>query len=172
MVISAGTWSADIKPAVVGELIPVHPVRGQIVLVRMDKSPFTHIINKRHSYLIPRQDGMILIGTTREPDAGFDKRNTPQATADLTTTAIDMVPCLARASVQAMWAGLRPGTPDMRPYIGPVPGLQGLISATGHYRIGLTFAPVTADIVAELIVSGTCGFDLSRAMPGRKLRGS
>lgn len=172
VVISAGAWSADIQPAAIGELIPVHPVRGQMVLVRMDEPPFKRIIHKRRHYLIPRPDGLVLIGTTREPEAGFDKRNTPQATAELMTTAIEMTPCLAQASVQAIWAGLRPGTPDMRPYIGPVPGFEGLIAATGHYRIGLTFAPATADIVTELIVGGKCGFDLSRALPGRKLRGS
>ena len=80
-----------------------------------------------------------------------------------------MAPCLADASVVGMWAGLRPGTPDKRPYIGPVPGLKGLLAATGHYRSGLTLAPITADIVKELIVDGQCTFDLSYCAPGRQL---
>jgi len=60
-------------------------------------------------------------------------------------------------------------TPDQKPFIGPVPGFDGLIAATGHYRIGLTLAPVTADIVRELIVGGRTEFDLSRCQPGRAL---
>ena len=172
VVICAGAWSATIGPTSVGELIPVHPVRGQIVLVHMDQPPFAPIINKRHNYLVSRPDGHVLIGTTKEPEAGFDKRNTAHGVNQMITAAISMVPDLSDAQVVGMWAGLRPGTPDMRPHIGPIPGFEGLIAATGHYRIGLTLAPVTADIIKELIIDGRCAFDLSRCMPGRKPRGS
>jgi glycine oxidase len=167
VVLCAGAWSSRIEPAAVSALIPVHPVKGQIVLAKMPEPPFTHVINRRDNYLVPRDDGHVLIGATKEPEAGFDKRNTAKETAGLMTAAIEMVPRLGEACVIGMWAGLRPGTPDQRPYIGPVPGFDGLIAATGHYRIGFTLAPITADIVRDLIVSGQCAFDLTRCRPGR-----
>ncbi len=167
VVLCAGAWSSQIAPAAVSGLMPVSPVRGQIVLARLPEPPFTHVINRRDNYLVPRDDGHVLIGTTKEPEAGFDKRNTAKETAKLMSTAIEMVPRLAEATVPGMWAGLRPDTPDHRPYIGPVPGFDGLIAATGHFRIGLTLAPITADIVRDLIVNGKSEFDLERCKPGR-----
>jgi glycine oxidase len=167
VVLCAGAWSSQIGPTAVSALIPVTPVRGQIVLAKLPEPPFTHVINRRDNYLVPRDDGHVLIGTTKEPEAGYDKRNTAKETAQLMNTAVEMVPRLAEAAVPGMWAGLRPDTPDHRPYIGPVPGFGGLIAATGHFRIGLTLAPITADIVRDLIVNGKSEFDLERCKPGR-----
>lgn len=169
VVLCAGAWSARVGPARLADLLPVFPVRGQIILLRLDSRPFKHIVDKRRSYLVPRRDGHVLIGVTDEPEAGFDKRNTAKGINHIISEAVSMAPCLADAAVVGMWSGLRPGTPDKRPYIGPVPGFEGLIAATGHYRSGLTLAPVTADIVKELITDGQCTFDLSYCAPGRRL---
>ncbi|MEE9295062.1 MAG: glycine oxidase ThiO [Phycisphaerae bacterium] len=198
-VLCAGAWSSQFVAPDLADLIPVHPVKGQIILLDTvanlpeprDSSrappevpsddvnthvpakgpPFSRVIHKRHTYLVPRNDGKVLLGATIEPDAGFDKRNTAQAVNSLMTDAIIMVPCIAQASVAAMWSGFRPGTPDGRPHIGPVPGHQGLIAATGHYRSGLALAPITADIVRDLIVHGKTSFELDRCAPGRKFPG-
>ena len=167
VVLSAGAWSAKVGPARLADLLPVFPVRGQIILVRLDSRPFTHMIDKRRSYLIPRRDGHVLLGVTDEPEAGFNKRNTAKGINHIITEAISMAPCLGDAPIVDMWSGLRPGTPDKRPYIGPVPGFERLIAATGHYRSGLTLAPITADIIKELITDGRCSFDLSHCSPGR-----
>ena len=107
------------------------------------------------------------LGSTDEPEAGFNKRTTAVAMSDLMGLALEIVPQLADAAVVDMWAGLRPRTDDNRPILGPVPGLDGLIAAYGHYKIGLAFAPLTARIVTELIVDGRTDSNLSRCIPGR-----
>ncbi|HEY3243779.1 MAG TPA: glycine oxidase ThiO [Phycisphaerae bacterium] len=166
VVLAAGAWSAQVAPEV-AELMPVYPVRGQIVLLWMLQRPFRPIIEERPFYLVPRRDGHVLLGTTEEHDSGFEKRNTPQAVSRLISAALRMVPMLSEASVSAMWSGLRPGTPDRRPYIGPVPGVEGLIAATGHFRSGLMLAPITAEVVADLLTTGKLAYDLSPCRPGR-----
>ena len=100
---------------------------------------------------MPRQDGRVLVGATEE-DAGFDTRTTAAAVRDLLDEAIWLCPVLARAEVEASWAGLRPGSIDTRPYIGPAPGYRNLIVATGHKRAGLQLSPATAELVADLVL--------------------
>jgi glycine oxidase len=166
VVLCAGAWSSQIGQRL-NELMPVHPVRGQIILLKLDARPFTHVISRGKTYLIPRRDGHVLLGATQEADAGFVKRNTPDGIAKLFEKGVKLVPMIADAPVVAQWAGLRPGTPDDNPYIGPVPGFDGLIAATGHFRSGLILAPVTAEIVAGLIQSRDYDIDLSACRPGR-----
>ncbi|NOT00013.1 MAG: glycine oxidase ThiO [Phycisphaerales bacterium] len=167
IVICAGAWSARIGPTTIGQLLPVMPVKGQIVLAQCPARPIQRIINRGKGYLVPRRDGHVIIGATDEPDAGFDKRNTARGINRLIDDAVTMVPSLADAPVVATWAGLRPGSPDGRPYIGPVPEFENLFAATGHFKNGLTLAPITAEIIRDLIVTGQCAFDLSRCAPGR-----
>ncbi len=169
VVICAGAWSATIGPTTIGQLLPVSPVRGQIVLVQTSDAVVTRIIQKKQNYVVPRQDGLILIGSTHETDAGFEKRNTARGVAGLIDDALCMVPELANAAVVCSWAGLRPGTPDLRPYIGPIPQFNGLYAATGHYRSGLTLAPVTAQVMTDIITRGQSDYDLRRCAVGRQL---
>lgn len=166
VILAAGAWSSQLSPQL-ESLVPVSPVRGQMILLRQPERPFRPVISSGKSYLVARRDGRILLGSTEEPDAGFQKRNTPQGVSALMETALKMVPSLAGASVEAMWSGLRPATPDGRPYIGPVPGFDGLIAATGHFRTGLTLAPVTAEVVAALLEDRAFDLDLSCCLPGR-----
>jgi glycine oxidase len=147
--------------------MPVVPVRGQIVLLKLPSRPFTPIISRGKTYLVPRHDGHVLLGATEEPDAGYNKRNTAAGVSKLVASALQMVPSLADAPIEATWAGLRPGTPDDKPYIGPVPGFDGLIAATGHFRTGLTNAPVTAEAVAAMISGRGFDTDLTDCRPGR-----
>src|SRR5437762_843257 len=101
------------------------------------------------SYLIPRADGRIVIGSTLE-DVGFDKSVTVDAVGDLAARAARLMPDLGRLPLVASWAGLRPGTPDRLPYLGRGP-LDGLIVATGHYRNGILLAPIPAEARADLL---------------------
>lgn len=165
-VICAGAWSSQIGSRL-HTLMPVHPVRGQIVLMKLDTPPFDHIVTCGKHYLVPRRDGHVLLGSTEEPEAGFQKRNTAKGIAALIEAALRMVPVLADAPIQATWSGLRPGTPDNRPYIGAVPGLGGLIAATGHFRAGLTLAPATAEAIAATVQHRTYDIDLTCCRPGR-----
>jgi glycine oxidase len=168
IVLAAGAWSSRMDDYL-ASIMPTVPVRGQMVLLNAAAPPFSHVIERGRSYLVPRRDGYIILGATQEADAGFDKTMTAGGIGSLFTIGLRLVPSLAEAAVVSMWAGLRPGTPDGRPYIGPVPGMSGLIAATGHFRCGLTLAPVTARIVADLIIRGETAYDLSRCIPGRKI---
>ncbi len=165
-ILSAGAWSSQFD-ARLASIMPVHPVRGQMILLKVDSRPFCRIISRGKTYLVPRSDGHVLLGSTEEPEAGYVKRNSSKAMATLMQTATQLVPSLERAEFVAAWSGFRPGTPDERPYIGPVPGFEGLIAATGHYRAGLTLAPATADAVAAIVQNRTYDLDLRCCLPGR-----
>jgi glycine oxidase len=117
------------------------------------------------SYLIPRADGRIVIGSTLE-DVGFDKTVTLDAVGDLAARAARLMPELGRLPLETSWAGLRPATPDRLPYIGRGP-LEGLIVATGHYRNGILLAPITAEIVADLLAGQEPPIDLAPFNPLR-----
>ncbi|GBD36482.1 Hydrogen cyanide synthase subunit HcnC [bacterium HR36] len=126
-------------------------MRGQIVLLRTAVPLLHHIIMGGEEYLVPRRDGRILVGSTVE-DVGFDKRTTAAAIRHLLSTALSWVPALSQATVERTWAGLRPGSPDGRPFIGPVPGYANLYLAAGHFRSGITLSPGTALVLTELIL--------------------
>lgn len=169
VVLSAGSWSALVD-AELGKLMPVYPVRGQIVLLEMHPRPFTHIVERGKCYMIPRFDGRIVIGATEEHGAGYDKSNTAEGVGRLLMLSQQLVPALAGAKLVRTWAGLRPGTPDRGPFIGPVKGHDNLIAACGHFRSGLILAPITAQIVADLITTGGTKYDLSRYAAGREFK--
>lgn len=164
VIVCAGAWSGTLGENI-GPALPVHPVRGQIILLKLDQRPFRHIIARGKTYLVPRRDGHVIIGSTEEPDAGFSKRNTPQGTSQLMEQALKFVPALADASVMAMWSGLRPGTRDDKPILGPVAHLPGLFAATGHFRSGLTNAPATAEYISSVIAERRYPIDLSGCAP-------
>ena len=165
-VLCAGAWSSTLSPRLT-RIMPVHPVRGQMVLLQLDAPSFRQIVSRGKTYLVPRRDGHVLLGATEEHDSGFEKRNTPVGLSDLIGKGLQLAPGLGTARVAATWSGLRPGTPDERPYLGPIPGMDGLIAATGHFRSGLTLAPATAEVVAALISERDFEIDLSICRPGR-----
>lgn len=166
VVLCAGAWSSTIHSRL-HELMPVHPIRGQMLLMKLDRRPFEQVISRGKTYLVPRRDGHLLLGSNEEPEAGFVKRNTPQVIGELIERGQKLVPSLAEAPIVGMWSGLRPGTPDDKPYIGRVPGLDGLIAATGHYRSGLAMTPITAEVVAAIVNNRTLSTDLACCRPGR-----
>ena len=99
---------------------------------------------------MPRADSRILVGSTEE-DAGFDKRTTAGAIAELLALGCKLVPALANAAVERCWAGLRPGSPDGLPYLGAVPGFDNLFIAAGHFRAGIQLSPATGLVLKELL---------------------
>ncbi len=146
----AGAWSAGLAEAAKLH-VPIQPVRGQIVQLSAQPLPFTHVLQAGSRYLVPRPDGRILIGATEE-EAGFEKRNTAFAVAELIGFASDLVPRLAEATVERFWSGLRPGSPDGLPYLGRVPETENLYLAAGHFRSGLQMSPGTAVLMRELML--------------------
>jgi glycine oxidase len=130
--------------------VGILPIRGQIVLFRCERPPITRIINEGSRYLVPRDDGHVLAGSTEE-EVGFDKRNTDDAINELTGFARTLVPALQGASIEQTWSGLRPGSFDGLPYLGRLPGLQNAFLAAGHFRTGLFLSPATAVVISQLI---------------------
>jgi glycine oxidase len=148
--ICAGAWADRILQSL-GLSLGIRPMRGQIVLLRTARPVLSHIIMGGEQYLVPRRDCRILVGSTVE-DVGFDKRTTAAAIAQLLDIAIRWIPSLAYAEIERTWAGLRPGSPDGRPFIGRVPGYANLYIAAGHFRAGITLSPGTARVLSELIL--------------------
>lgn len=167
VILAAGSWSSRIDPRL-AEWMPVHPIRGQMILLKMPERPFSQVISRGRTYIVPRKDGHLLLGSTEEPEAGFTKRNTAKALTQLMSTATELIPALENASLVAFWSGLRPGTPDDLPFLGPVPGIEGLFAATGHFRAGLTLSPATAEFVAASVLGRSYDLDLRCCLPGRK----
>jgi len=150
VVVAAGAWSGRLFEHL-GLHAPTPPVKGQIVLLRGDRRLLHRIVEHGKNYLVPRDDGRILIGATEE-NAGFDTRPTARGARDLLDEALGLCPVLGESVVEATWAGLRPGSIDTKPYIGAAPGFENLFVATGHKRAGLQLAPGTAEIVADLVL--------------------
>lgn len=149
LIICGGAWSSMLlKP--LGCRIPIRPIRGQIVLLNTGTRILQRIIVSGPRYLVPRADGRLLIGSTEE-DVGFCNRTTAAAVRDLIAFGTRLVPALAEAPVERCWAGLRPGSPDGIPFIGPLPGLENAFVAAGHFRAGIQLSPGTGIMLKELV---------------------
>ena len=152
-VITAGAWSSGLLEPL-GWRPRIRPVRGQIVLLNSGAPLFRHVLMLGKRYLVPRPDGRILVGATEE-DVGFDKRTTAAAIRDLLDFAISVVPRLADVPLERSWAGLRPGSPDGLPFLGPVPDIENLFVAAGHFRAGIQLSPGTAVVMKDLLLGKT-----------------
>lgn len=150
VLIAAGAWSERLLEPL-GCCPGVHPVRGQIVLLNPGRPVIQRVVMLGKEYLVPRGDGRVLVGSTEEPEAGFEKANTADAVARLRALAVRTVPALGDAEIEACWAGLRPGSPDGLPYVGPVPGAANVFVATGHYRAGVQLSIGTSQLITDLL---------------------
>ena len=158
----AGAWSGQIAP----HAFPTRPVKGQMLcLVMPSRTLLKHVIRSPEAYLIPRSDGRLLVGATVE-EAGFDKRTDAATIQRLHRAALALIPELSNAKILEDWAGLRPGTPDALPILGPT-GTPGYFVATGHFRDGILLAPITAEIMGAVIEGRQPGYDLSPFAPSR-----
>ncbi len=146
---ACGAWAAQLEGPPPSCRPPVTPVKGQMLALGVPKDFVHRPTWASHCYLVPRDDGRLLVGATVEA-AGFDERPTAQGTHDLLHAALMAAPALASFSVTESWAGLRPGTPDGLPFLGATP-LDGFFLATGHFRNGILLAPITARLIAEAI---------------------
>jgi glycine oxidase len=149
-VVAAGAWTDSVLQPL-GWQLGIKPIRGQIALLNAGTSLFRHILVCGSRYLVPRTDGRVLVGSTDE-DVGFNKRTTAMAIADLLTLAVRLVPDLGAAQVERCWAGLRPGSPDGLPFLGPIPGIENLFVAAGHFRAGIQLSPITGLIMKQLLL--------------------
>ena len=144
---------------------PVEPVRGHIIAFDVQPLAFHHVIVSRRGYLVPRSDGRLLAGSTMER-AGFDKSVTAASLRAVLDIALEISPRLGGLRVADTWAGLRPGTPDGLPILGPG-GLAGLYHAAGLYRNGILLGPLVGELVAEMAAGAPPAPDLAPFAPAR-----
>ncbi len=148
VVLAAGAWCHELLP------LPVFPRKGEMASLRVPpgfqfQQPLRRVLFGENIYIVPRQDGRIILGATSQ-DVGFTPGNTPAGLTQLFKNATALLPTLAEFPVERTWWGYRPTTPDEWPILGPGP-CDNLTLATGHYRNGILLAPVTAQLVAESI---------------------
>ena len=165
--LAAGAWCENLLEPF-GLSTGIHPVRGQIVLLKTERPQFHRIMLAGKNYLVPREDGHVLIGATEEPEACFEKENTPDAIAALIAFGNSLVPELARAEMVKCWAGLRPGSRDGLPSIGRVGNFDNFFLASGHFRAGIQLSPGTGLVVSDLLMSRTSKIPLDDFLPGRE----
>ena len=156
----AGAWSGNIGPYT----FPVRPVKGQMLAV-VGGPPIQHVVRNDTIYFVPRSDGRLVIGSTLE-EAGYSKQTDVDTIQRLFHAAMNLVPALAQARIHEAWAGLRPGTPDDLPILGETYA-TGYFLATGHYRDGILLAPITADVITDMVLHHQCRYDLSAFSPAR-----
>ncbi len=159
VVLAAGAWSGQIWN------VPVKPRRGQAYSV--EGSYFKRVIHSPRAYIVPKGDAQTMLGATVE-DVGFNASNTPDGLGSISTRAFEISPALETSTFVGAWAGLRPGTPDDLPIIGPDTEFPNLILATGHFRNGILLAPITADLVKQMVVGDAPDLDLAPFSPGRE----
>jgi glycine oxidase len=166
VVLAAGWQSASLPGLPAGTAPPVRPVKGQILRLRgtaataasglppgLLRRTVRGIVRGSSVYLVPRDSGELVIGATQE-ELGADTTVTAGGIWELLRDARTLVPGVTELELADAVAGLRPGTPDNAPVIGPA-SLPGLVLATGHFRAGVLLAPVTADTVASYLSTGT-----------------
>jgi glycine oxidase len=166
VVLAAGSWSGQIEIVGLAASIPVRPVRGQLLQIMWNGPPLRRVIWGERCYLVPWDDGTLLVGATVE-DAGFDERTTVAGVRDLLDAACDLVPSAWSAGFIGARAGLRPASADQLPIIGASQVLPNLMYATGHYRNGVLLAPLTAQLVADAMLDNRIDPALEATSPRR-----
>ena len=165
VVLAAGAWSKGIGE-LAGLNVPTIPVHGQMMAIADPPVPLRTVVAGGGMYLLPRADGTIAVGATVDYQ-GFAKRVTPTGISELITLVEQFAPALNGGRLVRTWSGLRPGSADGTPIIGPAPHRDGLWIATGHFRGGALLAAVTGELVAAGIRSGTVDPLLAPFTPAR-----
>jgi glycine oxidase len=166
VVVAAGAFCGGIEG--VAPAVAVRPVRGQMVALQHCAARLRRVLRSDRGYIVPRDDSApqrVVAGSTTE-DAGFEKRVTPQGLERIFSAVQELAPGLGGAEVVETWSGLRPGTPDHLPLLGPGE-LDGLTFATGHYRNGILLAPITAKLVREWVTERRVSLEWERFSPLR-----
>lgn len=156
VVLAAGAWSGHVGD-LFGLRIPVRPAKGQMLALRTDQ--LRHVISSGDRYLVPRKNGELILGSTVEFN-GYGKDVTVEAVRNLAEWAVRMVPGIGQAPLSRCWAGLRPYSPTRRPILGRVPGLDNVVLATGHHRNGILLAPISGQLISELVTTGRTSLSL------------
>ncbi len=178
VVVAAGTWSRAFTPWL-GFPVPVRPMKGERLLLNYPGEPLPVLISSpKRGHMISRVDGFTSVGSTGGRDYDqkelfwgeeFDRQPTETARLELLQRAVDVFPDLERAELVQQLAGSRPLSPDSKPIIGPVPGREGVLLATGHTTKGIHLGPITGRIITDYICRGSSQVvsDMSQFLPDR-----
>jgi glycine oxidase len=166
VVLAAGCWSGTIDINGVPRRVPVRPVRGQLLQLAWQRAVLRRVIWGGRCYLVPWEDGTVLVGATVE-EVGFDERATVAGVRDLLDAACDLVPRIWTAAFRGARVGLRPASSDGLPIIGASGRDAKVIYATGHYRNGVLLAPLTAKLVADVMLDERIDALLETVSPAR-----
>ncbi len=165
---AAGAWADSLAGVPPEARVPVIPIKGQILALAAPADLVRRVLWVPGAYLVPRADGRLLVGATVE-DAGFDLRVTAGGIHTVLDSALAALPALRDLSISETWAGLRPGSPDGIPFIGET-ALEGYLVASGHHRNGILLAPLTARLVADVILGR--GFEDETLFSPRRFAGA
>jgi glycine oxidase len=171
-VLAAGSLSGRLAGVPDAVLPPVRPVKGQVVRLTMPegRAPLLNrtvraVVRGNALYLVPRESGELVVGATSE-EMGWDTTVTAGGVYELLRDAHELVPGITELPLTETRAGLRPGSPDNAPLLGPT-ALEGLLLATGHYRNGVLLTPVTGDVMAHVLTTGELPAEARAFTPGR-----
>jgi glycine oxidase len=162
VIVAAGSWSGRVPPLAP----PVRPVRGQLLYLHFERRPLSRVVWGTECYLVPWRDGSLLVGATVE-EVGFNETATAAGVTRLLESSAELLTSTPDARFDAVRVGLRPGTPDELPLIGPSSTMPGVYYATGHYRNGVLLSPLTAKLVADLVLDDRRDPDLELVRPDR-----
>ncbi|GLU46053.1 glycine oxidase ThiO [Nocardiopsis ansamitocini] len=160
VVLAAGTWTSQIGGLPTGTVPVLRPVKGQLLRLRTPtgEDPIVSrtvrgLVRGSPVYLVPRDDGEVIVGATQE-EMGHDTRLTVGGVWEVLRDARELVPGVAELEIAETCVGLRPGSPDNEPLLGPT-GVAGLHLAVGHFRHGVLFTPATGDVMAQALTTGS-----------------
>ena len=145
-VLCSGAWSAQLLPE-----LPVFPVKGQMLSLQTPRGALRRVIFGPGTYMVPREDGLVVVGATSEREAGFSEGLTPHGQTSLKEGIAALLPEAVNWPPMERWWGFRPCTPDEGPLLGPSP-INGLWLACGHHRNGVLLAAITADLICSAIL--------------------
>lgn len=150
MVNAAGAWAEQLSLWATGLKLPVFPVKGQVIVSEKLPKILNGCVTTSDCYIAQKDNGEVLIGSTTE-ECGFDTSSNMKYLKQLAQGATKSIPELKNMSIKRCWAGLRPGSPDELPILGPVPGVSGYFNACGHFRTGMLTSAITGQIINELV---------------------
>jgi glycine oxidase len=169
VVLAAGPWTGEVGGLPPGVVPPIRPVKGQVLRLRTATPFLTRstrgLVRGSSIYLVPRADGEVVVGATQE-ELGYDTTITAGGIWELLRDARELLPGITELEFTEVNAGLRPGSPDNAPILGPA-ALPGLFLATGHFRNGMLLTPVTGDVMAEVLTGGALPPVAEDFAPGR-----
>jgi glycine oxidase len=144
-VLAGGAWSGQLLPE-----LPIFPVKGQMLSLQAPKGALERVVFGPGTYLVPREDGLLVVGATSEPEAGFEEGLTPNGQRSLQEGIGSLLPAASQWPPMERWWGFRPCTPDEGPLLG-ASAIPGLWLAAGHHRNGVLLAAITAELLTAAL---------------------